>query len=78
VIVRVAGAVGLKLNRTTGLRLWIDGREITDLSAPIELGRGRQALTFRIDPAQRGDVGLRVELAAAPGSPAKFQPEGGI
>ena len=77
VLVRVAGAVSLKLNRAAGLRLWIAGREITDLSAPIELGRGRQALTFRVEQSQRGGIGLRVELAAAPGSPAKFQPEGG-
>ncbi len=76
--VQVAGTVHLKLNTPAGLRLWIDGREIADLSAPIALGRGRAALTFRIDPAPRGAAGLRVELASAPGSPVKFQPEGGI
>jgi putative heme-binding domain-containing protein len=76
--VQVAGAVQLKLNTAAGLRLWIDGREITDLSAPIPLGRGRAALTFRIDPSRRGPAGLRVELAPGPGSPVKFQPEGGL
>ncbi|MSU49411.1 MAG: dehydrogenase [Opitutus sp.] len=76
--VQVAGAVQLKLNTAAGLNLWIDGRKITDLSAPIALGRGRAALTFRVDPSQRGAAGLRVELTSAPGSPAKFQPEGGL
>jgi putative heme-binding domain-containing protein len=76
--VQVAGAVLLKLNSTTGLRLWVDGREVTDFAAPIALGRGRAALTFRIDSSRRGATGLRVELTPAPGSPAKFQPVGGL
>lgn len=76
--VQVAGAVQLKLNAAAGLRLWVDGREIVDFSAPIALGRGRVALTFRVDPARRDQPGLRVELAPASGSPVKFQPEGGI
>jgi putative heme-binding domain-containing protein len=76
--VQVAGAVLLKLNSTSGLRLWIDGREVTDFAAPIALGRGRVALTFRVDPSQRGGTGLRVELAPAPGSPVKLQPVGGL
>jgi len=76
--VQVAGAVVLKLNTATGLRLWSDGREITDLSAPIMLGRGRTAFTFRVDPLQRGVSNLRVELAPAPNSPIKFQPVGGF
>ncbi|MBL9189650.1 MAG: HEAT repeat domain-containing protein [Opitutaceae bacterium] len=76
--VQVAGPVRLKLNSPAGLRLWIDGREITDLADPITLGRGQSAFTFRIDQSLRGPAGLRVELATAPGSPAKFQPVGGI
>ncbi len=75
--VQVTGAVLLKLNAAAGLRLWVDGREVTDFAAPIALGRGRAAFTFRVDPSQRGATGLRVELAPAPGSPAKFQPVGG-
>jgi len=75
--VQVAGPVRLKLNTTAGLRLWLDGREITDLSASIPLGRGPAVLTFHVDPSQRGTTGLRVELVSAPGSPAKFQPVGG-
>ena len=76
--VQVAGAVLLKLNTAEGLRLWVDGREIVDFSAPIALGRGRVALTFRVVPARRGAAGLRVEVAPASGSPVKFQPVGGI
>ena len=76
--VQVAGTVLLKLNSTSGLRLWIDGREVTDFAAPIALGRGRAALTFRVDPSQRDATGLRVEFAPAPGSPVKFQPVGGL
>ncbi|MBL9212540.1 MAG: HEAT repeat domain-containing protein [Opitutaceae bacterium] len=76
--VQVAGAVHLKLNSAEGLRLWVDGREIVDFSAPIALGRGRVALTFRVVPARRGAAGLRVEVAPASGSPVKFQPVGGI
>jgi len=76
--VQVAGAVLLKLNSAVGLQLWVEGREITDFSAPITLGRGQAALTFRVDPSRSRAVGLRVELAAAPHSPVKFQPVGGI
>jgi putative heme-binding domain-containing protein len=75
--VQVAGAVLLKLNSATGLRLWIEGREIMDFNAPIMLGRGQAALTFRVDTLRRGPTGLRVELAPAPSSPIKFQPVGG-
>lgn len=75
--VQVAGAVLLKLNSATGLRLWIEGREIMDFAAPIMLGRGQAALTFRVDTLRRGPTGLRVELAPAPSSPIKFQPVGG-
>ena len=75
--VQVAGSVRLILNGTTGLRLWIEGKEIADLAVPVDLGRGRRAFTFAIDRSKRGEAGLRVEFAAVPGSPAKVQPEGG-
>ena len=78
VTVQAAGAVKLLLNDTRGLRLWVDGREVSDLAAPIELRHGRRTFTFSVDRSQRGKTGLRVELARAPGSPAKFRPEGGI
>ncbi len=75
--VLAAGSVKLDLNSTQGLRLWIDGREIKDLSAPIPSTRGRKTLTFAIDRKARGNTGLRVLLVAADKS-AKFKPEGGI
>ena len=72
-----AGAVKLNLNSTKGLRLWIDDREVRDITAPIAATRGRKTLTFAIDRKIRGDAGLRVLLSAADNA-AKFKPEGGI
>ncbi len=77
-IVQVAGPVKFSLNSHTGLRVWIDGNEIPNPLGTIELAKGRRTLTFAIDRTQRGDVGLRVELVPTSGSPAKYQPEGGI
>lgn len=76
--VLVAGAARLKFNDSKGLRLWIDGKEIEDLAAPIELSKGRMSLTFEIKRKVRGGAGLRVEFVEVPGSPAKCTPEGGI
>jgi len=78
VTVQAAGAVKLLLNDTRGLRLWVDGREISDLAAPIKLSPGRRTFTFSVNRSRRGMTGLRAELAQAPGSPVKFRPEGGI
>lgn len=74
----VAGPVTLDINTTAGLRLWKNDIQIKDLSAPIKFSKGKVNLTFAIDRATRGDFGLRVELKNVPGSPAKFQPEGGM
>ena len=76
--VLVAGNLKLQLNDTKGLRLWVEGKEMTDLTRPIHLGKGRKTLTFAIDRAKRGEIGLRVELIQVPGSSAKFKPVGGI
>jgi putative heme-binding domain-containing protein len=76
--VHVPGKATLKINDTAGLRLWMDGKEIRDLTAPIELNKGRSIFTFLIDRGKRGGKGLRVEPVAAPGSGAKFVPEGGV
>ena len=73
-----AGAVKLDLNSIKGLRLWVDGREVENLTAPISFTRGRKTLTFGIDRKARGNAGLRVLLTAADKSTAKFKPEGGI
>ncbi len=76
--VQIAGAVKLDINSLDGLQLWIDGHEVADLLDPIDLSEGRRILTFAIDRTRRGEAGLRVELAPVPGSPIKFQPEGGL
>ena len=73
-----AGAVSIQTNEGSGLRLRIDGQEISDLSGPIDLETGRRVFTFEIDRSKRGETGLRVELNSAPGSKAKVQPEGGL
>jgi len=75
--VLAAGAFRLKLNSVKGLRLWVDGREVKDLTAPIHSTRGRRTLTFAIDRKARGDVGLQALLVPADKS-VRFQPEGGI
>ena len=76
--VHVAGAVKVDINQLNGLRLWIDGNEIVDPRDAVHLAKGRRTMTFSIDRAKRGEMGLRVELVPTPGSPAKFQPEGGL
>lgn len=75
--VLVAGALKLDLNSPRGLRLWVDGSEIEDLTAPIHSTRGRKIVTFAIDRKARGDMGLRVLLTAADRS-GRFKAEGGI
>jgi putative heme-binding domain-containing protein len=75
--VQVGGTIKLAINETTGLKLWIDGKPVDDLSAPFELEKGRHKLTFKIDPEHRHDIGLRVELEAADDK-VKVQPEGGL
>ena len=72
-----AGAVKLDLNSAEALRLWIDGKEIKDVNAPIHFTRGRKTLTFAIDRKVRGNIGLRVLLVPTDKS-VKFKPEGGI
>jgi putative heme-binding domain-containing protein len=72
------GQVKLDINNSKGLRLWIEGKEIQELNAPIRFTKGRKTLTFAIDRKVRGNIGLRVQLATAADSSAKFKPEGGI
>ena len=74
--VLVAGKVRLKINNASGLSLWVDGKRIQDLAAPIRLAKGRRTLTFGVDASRRAN-GLRVELVAVDGR-GKFQPEGGL
>ncbi|MGI9472972.1 MAG: HEAT repeat domain-containing protein, partial [Rubripirellula sp.] len=77
-IVQVAGTAELSLNSHAGLRIWMDGNELPNPPSVIDLADGRRTLTFAIDRDQRGDVGLKVEVAPTPGSSAKLKPEGGI
>jgi len=72
----VAGTAQLKINSATGLTLWLDGEQISDLSAQIRLQKGRRTLTFGFDPGVRRS-GLRVELKAIDDR-GRFQPEGGL
>ena len=76
--VQKSGKVGLTLNDAAGLKLWIDDRPIKDPAGPVLLSEGRHSLTFSIRRERRKGKGLRVELSAPPGSPARFQPEGGL
>ena len=77
--VQVAGAAQFVINDPNGLRLWIDEREITELTSPVTLDKGRRVLTISIDKAVRGgDAGIRVEIKTPSDSPIKFQPEGGM
>ncbi|MGB7347768.1 MAG: PVC-type heme-binding CxxCH protein [Pirellulaceae bacterium] len=75
--VQVAGELRLDINEITGLRLWIDGKEMPDPTASINLAKGRSTITCLIDQTQRGNSGVRVELVTPSGSPIKYQPEGG-
>lgn len=74
--VLVAGTARLEINSIDGLTLWVDGKPVNDLAAPIMLDRGRRTFTFGIDLARRAS-GLRVELKAIDRQ-GRFQPEGGL
>jgi hypothetical protein len=74
--VLLAGTLKLELNDTSGISLWVDGKQINDPTAPISMDKGRHVLTFELDAKQRA-VGLRVEVKAADRT-VKFQPEGGL
>ncbi len=70
-----AGKVSLVFNSVKGLSLWVDGQAV-DLKQPqtiLELRRGLVTLTLRIDSAERGGEGVRLEIAEAPGSAAHVQ-----
>lgn len=73
--VLVAGAARLDINSVDGLTLWIDGQRMDDLAAPIQLTKGRRAMTFAFERASR-DNGLRIELKALD-QLVRFLPVGG-
>ncbi len=76
--VSVAGAIVLKLNRSEGVQLWLDGKAvpIEGPTIPLTLPTGRKTLTFVID-ASRRTAGLRCEIEEAPLSPARVAVVGG-
>ena len=76
--VQTPGSIRLDINHREGLSLWVDGKEVSDFEKPIELNEGRKEFTFRLDQSKRSDLGLRVLLETANGSPIKFRIEGGI
>ena len=76
--VTAPGEIRLVVNSASGISAWVDDHPITvqqDLT--LDLARGTHVLTFRIDRQSRGEEGLRVEVADAPGSSAHAQPVGG-
>ena len=75
--VQSPGRVRLKVNELSGIRLWLDEKEIKNPASDIELSPGTRSFTFSIDQTKRRSEGLRVELIALPKSGAKFQPKGG-
>ena len=74
--VLVAGKMRLEINSIDGITLWVDGKLVNDLAAPIPLDKGRRTFTFGFDPARR-ELGLRVELEAMDAQ-VRVQPEGGF
>ncbi len=74
--VQVPGQVELMLNDAKGLSLFVNGKAVKDLSAPIALKKGRHEVTFVLDRKARSQ-GLRVQLKAAD-EQVRFMPEGGM
>ena len=76
--VQAAGIVGLSINDTAGLQLWIDSQRVEDITTPVNLAEGRHSLTFAIRRDLRKAIGLRIEFTTPPNSSARFQIEGGL
>ncbi|MCH7989377.1 MAG: c-type cytochrome, partial [Planctomycetes bacterium] len=73
------GTIGLKINSTRGLSLWVDEKKVS-LSEPIRIDfpTGRRVLTFVIETRKRNNPGLKVELVNVPGSTASYKVVGGL
>lgn len=75
--VTTAGAVGLKLNETNGLEIWIDGKPLdpaTTLTVPFDIGTHQ--ITFGVNLLTR-TAPIRLELIDVEGSKAQAQFAGG-
>jgi putative heme-binding domain-containing protein len=76
--VTAAGTVRLVLNSPKGISIWVDGKPAkAEQEITLDLPTGTHALLFRIDLSDRGNEGLRVEVADAPGSSGHAQPMNG-
>jgi putative heme-binding domain-containing protein len=74
-----SGKIRLLLNDATGVSLWIDGKKVEAKSdSELELPAGLHAMVFAVEFSTRGNKGLKVEVADAPGSKAHAQPISGI
>ena len=71
--VTTPGLVGLRVNSTTGLQLWIDRQPVSLQARPVfELDQGEHHFTLAIDPSRVGE-GIQVEFVRVPASPSRFQ-----
>ena len=71
--VTTPGLVGLEVNSTAGLQLWVDRQPVSLQGRPIfELGRGEHHFTFTINRSQVGK-GIQVEFLRVPSSSSRFQ-----
>jgi hypothetical protein len=74
--VQVPGKVGLMLNESEGVILYLNGERAESPVADIVLEKGRQEITFSID-RRKLKGGFRAELKAAD-EEVRFAAEGGI
>ena len=68
------GSAILNFDTTNGLTVW-SGKEIVDspAGATIELTKGRQTITLRVDTSARSETGLRLELTRPEGTTGQYQ-----
>jgi hypothetical protein len=70
--VTTAGKLGIDLQDSRGLTLWVDGTPTkVGAAVPLELAQGIHELTFRVDLKQRPDALLHCELTDLAGSAAQ-------
>ena len=75
--VTTPGKVGLKLNSTNGLTVWLNGSAAAVQDAnQLDLAAGTHTIVLSIDWSKRKD-GLRIELEDVAGSPARARIVGG-
>ncbi|MDB5354333.1 MAG: hypothetical protein JWN24_786 [Phycisphaerales bacterium] len=76
--VTAAGKLRILLNTTKGLDLWIDGKRVEPKEdMTIDLAAGLRTFIFRVDFAERGKEGLKMEVQDVPGSSGRAQAVGG-